>query len=219
MPAMRSGSTIQGPETIHRPRGRARWIAACAVCAALGYGAGAASRSEPARTASAAAAPAGDAPNDSRSGTMAARRLPPEAPAPAARQEALDPRPDPEDVEAMVAWKQRQLARNPPQGAAAVSPAVKASQELVSAVERERGVLVRDCWDAQAPEDREGPTSVKFVVDVDGVGRIGEVQAFEIPETRRPEFVECVRNSLAQAAPSLSPPGTSLRAAALVPFP
>ena len=214
---------VSPPAANARPRRHALgWIAACALSGVVGYGLGAAGRPEPVLAARVVPADEGRCPTTSWTVPAVA----PEPPAPAASEPAagvdlaLDPPPPMENTQAFVAWKRRHLAAGAPQlPAAPVHPGVKASEELREAAARERGALVSSCWNAQAPADLEGGTEVKVLASVDGAGQVGGWQVFEVPETRRPELVECVRTILSRAVTSVSAPERPVPASTTIRFP
>ncbi len=132
---------------------------------------------------------------------------------------APDPRPPITDTQAVGLWKQRQLDRGASQIAGAVDPAVKASEEVHEAVERERATLVSTCWNAQSPQDLEGGARIKVVAAVDVHGHVGSWQVYEIPEVRRPELASCVSAVLSRLTPDLSAPGKGVTASTFLEFP
>jgi len=183
----------------------------------MGFGVGTAGRSEPigaARAATPEVVPSTTA--SWRSPTVPAEPAAPPSSAAAGGAEVA--RPPLEDAGAVLAWKQRQLARDASQ-IAAVDPRVKASAEMQEAVERERGALVSDCWNAQAPQDLESGARVKVVAAVDALGHAGAWQVFEVPETRRPELVDCVSAVLSRKVLDVSAPGRAVKAATFINFP
>lgn len=193
----------------------AAWLAACAICGALGWSAGRAHGTDGER-----GAPRVDPGVIPCEATRMAAPPPLPASAPPSAATALatagvaDGRPPDEDVQAMLEWKLRQLAvpRPPP----VASPEVRAAAELGELLDRQHGALVGECWNAQAPEDREVAARLKVVASAGDDGRLAGWRVFEIPETRRPELLECVGRVLSRAALFVSRPGAPLTVAGFV---